>query len=308
VTAASGTQFLRIGTRASTLARWQAAQVRQRLESAHRGLVCSERVLTTHGDRDGETPLPVLGGRGVFTDALENALQEGEIGLAVHSLKDVPVDLTPGLVLAAIGCREDPRDALLSAAGWTLETLPEGAVVGTCSIRRSAQLLAIRPDLRVRPLRGNVDTRLRQAAEGRFDAIVLALAGLKRLERTDLVTEVFAPDQVLPAPGQGALAMQCRGADSATLAWLAPLEEPAVRQETAAERAFLSGLGGGCTAPIAALGRVSAAGLRLTGLVASEDGRHRIVVTGSAPPDDAEELGRKLAAEALAQGAGALLP
>ena len=307
MTTASITRSLRIGTRASALALWQTAHVRQRLESAHRRLACSELVLTTHGDRDVETPLPVLGGRGVFTDALEHALREGEIDLAVHSLKDVPVDLTPGLTLAVVGCREDPRDALLSAAGWTLETLPEGAVVGTCSTRRSSQLRAQRPDLCLAPLRGNIDTRVRQVAEGRFAAIVLAAAGMARLGLTGLVTQRFEVDQMLPAPGQGALAVQCRAADAATLALLAPLEEPGVRAETDAERAFLSGLGGGCTAPIAALGRVSTAGLHLTGLVASEDGRHRIVVTGSAPPDEAEALGRKLAGEALAQGAGALL-
>lgn len=308
MTTASLTRTLRMGTRASALARWQTALVRQRLEAAHRGLVCSELVLTTQGDRDVQTPLPVLGGRGVFTDALEHALREGEIDLAVHSLKDVPVDLTPGLILAAIGCREDPRDALLSAAGWTLETLPEGALVGTCSTRRSAQLRAHRPDLRLAPLRGNIDTRVRQVADGRFGAIVLAAAGIARLGLTELVTQRFEPDQMLPAPGQGALAVQCRADDAATLALLAPLEEPAVRQETDAERAFLSGLGGGCTAPIAALGRVSAAELSLTGLVASEDGRQRIVVTGTAPPHDAVALGRKLADQALAQGAGALLP
>jgi hydroxymethylbilane synthase len=308
VTTTSVTHTLRIGTRASALARWQTALVRQHLESAHRGLVCSELVLTTQGDRDLQTPLPVLGGRGVFTDALEHALREGEIDLAVHSLKDVPVDLTPGLILAAIGCREDPRDALLSAAGWTLETLPEGAVVGTCSTRRSAQMRAHRPDLHLVPLRGNIDTRVRQVAEGRFAAIVLAAAGIGRLGLTELVTQRFEPDQMLPAPGQGALAVQCRADDVATLALLAPLEEPAVRQETDAERAFLSGLGGGCTAPIAALGRVSAVRIHLKGLVASEDGRQRIVVTGTAPPNDAVALGRKLADQALAQGAGALLP
>ncbi|MFN2317337.1 MAG: hydroxymethylbilane synthase [Gemmatimonadales bacterium] len=308
MTTAFLTHTLRIGTRGSTLARWQTALVRQRLESAHRGLICSELVLTTHGDRDVQTPLPVLGGRGVFTDALEHALRGGEIDLAVHSLKDVPVDLTPGLILAAIGCREDPRDALLSAAGWTLDTLPEGAVVGTCSTRRSAQLRAHRPDLRLAPLRGNIDTRVRQVAEGRFAAIVLAAAGIARLGLTELVTQRFEPDQMLPAPGQGALAVQCRADAAATRALLAPLEEPMVRQETDAERAFLAGLGGGCTAPIAALGRARWGALHLNGLVASEDGGLRITVAGSAPPEEAVALGRKLADQALAQGAGALLP
>lgn len=308
MTRASATRTLRIGTRVSALARWQTSLIRHRLESAHRGLTCSEIVLTTQGDRDLQTPLPVLGGRGVFTDALERALLEGEVDLAVHSLKDVPVDLTPGLVLAAVGCREDPRDALLSVDGWTLETLPPGALVGTCSTRRSAQMLAQRPDLRLAPLRGNIDTRVRQVAEGRFAAIVLAVAGIGRLGLMELVTQRFEPDVMLPAPGQGALAVQSRGDDLATLALLAPLEDPVVRQETDAERAFLAGLGGGCTAPIAALGRASAAVLHLRGLVASEDGRQRIVVTGTAPPDEAMALGRELAVQALAQGAGDLLP
>jgi hydroxymethylbilane synthase len=300
-------RVLRLGTRASALARWQTALIGRRLEAAHRGLVCREQILTTWGDRDVSTPLPALGGRGVFTDALEHALCRGEIDLAVHSLKDVPVDLTAGLILAAIGCREDPRDALLSAAGWTLTTLPKGSVVGTCSARRSAQLRALRPDLNLVPLRGNIDTRVGQVATGRFDAIILAAAGVARLGLTELVTQRLEPDQMLPAPGQGALAVQCRVADAATRALLAPLEDPMARQETDAERAFLSGLGGGCTAPIAALGRIEPTGLRLSGLVASDDGRQCIVVTGTAPPHEAVALGWRLADQALAQGAGKLL-
>lgn len=304
----AGTSTIRLGTRGSALARWQSAQVARQLESREPGLVCAVVVFTTQGDADHETPLPVLGGRGVFTDALERALFEGTIDFAVHSLKDVPVDLTPGLVLGAIGLREDPRDALLSARGWTLATLPTGATVGTCSTRRGAQLLAARPDLRLAPLRGNVDSRVQAVAEGRWDAAVLAAAGVRRLGLTDLVTAWLDPEVVLPAPGQGALAVQCRAADDDMLVRLGRLDDRAVRLETAAERAFLAGLGGGCTAPIAALGRTSAAGLHLRGLVASEDGRHRIVVTGAAPPDEAEALGRKLAVEALARGARALLP
>lgn len=308
MTTATRATSLRVGTRASALARKQTGLIRTHLESRHQGLVCHEVILSTQGDRDVQTPLPELGGRGVFTDALEHALLGGEIDLAVHSLKDVPVDLTPGLVLAAICCREDPRDVLLSAEGWTLDTLPHGAVVGTCSTRRSAQLLATRPDLRLAPLRGNVDTRLRHLAESRFAAIILAAAGIARLDRTELVTEALAPERMLPAPGQGALALQCRAADASTRALLSDLDDPISRGETDAERAFLAGLGGGCMAPIAALGRGRADHIHLTGLVSSEDGRQQVRVEGTAPLGEAATLGRELAAEALGRGAGSLLP
>lgn len=298
---------IRLGTRASALALWQTRLVRYRLESCHAGLACDEVVFRTQGDRDETTPLPVMGGRGVFTDALEQALLDSRIDLAVHSLKDVPVEPTPGLVLGAIGLRADPRDAVLSASGWTVATLPEGAVVGTCSVRRSAQLLALRPDLQLAPLRGNVDTRVRHAAEGKYAAIILAAAGIRRLGLTRLVTEYLAPSRMLPAPGQGALAIQCRAADLSALALVSALEEPAVRQETDAERTFLAGLGGGCTAPIAALGRVEGGALRLSGLVASEDGRELVRVKAEGLPSDALALGSALAEEAIRQGAQALL-
>lgn len=307
MTGARPPEPLRLGTRASALALWQTRFVRHRLESCHPGLQADEVVFRTQGDRDGTTPLPVMGGRGVFTDALEQALQDRRIDLAVHSLKDVPVEPTPGLVLAAICLRADPRDAVLSGSGWTLATLPEGAVIGTCSLRRSAQVLAIRPDLQLAPLRGNVDTRVRHASEGKYAAIILAAAGVRRLGLTRLITEYLAPDLMLPAPGQGALAIQCRADDARTLSLVAALEETAVRQETDAERAFLAGLGGGCTAPIAALGRVDAGVLHLRGLVASEDGGQVVRVEAAGVPSNASALGRSLAEEALRRGAGALL-
>lgn len=299
---------LRLGTRASALARWQTQTVRERLEALDAELSCEEIVFRTQGDRDAATPLPAMGGQGVFTDALEHALLADEIDVAVHSLKDVPVDLTAGLTLAAIGLREDPRDALLSARGWTLATLPQGAVVGTCSLRRSAQLLALRPDLHLAPLRGNVDTRIRQVTAGRFDAIILAAAGVKRLGLTSQVSEILDPAVMLPAPGQGALAIQTRGGDERALGLVRQLEDTAARQETDAERAFLKGLGGGCTAPVAALARAEGGTLRLRGLVASVDGRERVAVEGSAPLREGAALGHALAKEALARGAGALLP
>lgn len=300
-------RVLRVGTRASTLARRQAGLIGGRVATLSPGWSCDEVVLTSRGDHDTETPLPELSTRGIFTDVLERALLAGEIDLAVHSLKDVPVDPTPGLVLAAICQREDPRDVLLSTGGWTLDTLPANAVVGTCSTRRSAQLLARRPDLRLSPLRGNIETRLHRLAAWPLAAIVLAAAGLLRLGRTELVTQHFDPEQMVPAPGQGALAVQCRADDEPTRRLLDSLDDPVARGETEAERAFLAGLGGGCTAPIAALGRVQQGNLHLIGLVASPDGRHQVRVTGAAPLADAASLGRALADEAWRRGAGAML-
>jgi hydroxymethylbilane synthase len=212
----------------------------------------------------------------VFTQELEQALREGAIDLAVHSLKDVPVEPSPGLTLAAVGMREDPREVWISAKGWTLATLPAGAKVGTCSTRRAAQLLVHRPDLQLAPLRGNVDTRVAKAQAGEFDAIVIAAAGVHRLGLSSAITEYLPLEIMLPAPGQGALAVQCRGDDSAMLELLRGLEETEVRAATDAERGFLEGLGGGCAAPIAAFGEVVGGRLHLRCLVLSLDGRRQI--------------------------------
>lgn len=297
--------MLRVGSRGSRLARWQAHQIAAALSA--QGVQSVERVVATLGDRETETPLPALGARGVFTDALEAALLGGEIDLAVHSLKDLPVDPTPGLVQAAICRRADPRDALVSASGWTLDTLPPGARVGTCSLRRNAQVRGRRPDLRLLPLRGNVDTRVRLALAGRYDAIVVAAAGLERLGLQAKVTELFDPAVLLPAPGQGALAVQCRESDRRTVEMVAVLDEASVRAETAAERAFLAGLGGGCTAPIAALGKVGEGRVHLRGFVGSADGRRRVEVQGCAEERAAIALGARLADDALHLGAAELL-
>ena len=302
---------VRLGTRASPLARWQTAHIGAALRVRHTGLACTEVTLSTEGDRDERTPLPEIGGKGVFTEALEAALRAGEIDVAVHSLKDVPVEETSGLVLAALCFRTDPRDVVVSRDGHTIASLPRGARVGTCSTRRSAQVLALRPDIQLVPLRGNVDTRVRKALDGQYDAIVIAAAGVTRLGLADAVTDYLPLDQVLPAPGQGALAVQCRADDADVLALARGLDDADVRAATEAERGFLEGLGGGCAAPIAAHARVEERppGRRVVvrGLVASLDGRTVIRVEGSGGADHARATGLQLAADARLRGAEALL-
>ena len=306
-----GSQVLRIGTRASRLARWQTDQVVRLIGNRRPALACVVVPMATEGDGDVRTPLPEIGGRGVFSEALEQALLGGGIDLAVHSLKDLPVEETPGLSIAATCCREDPRDVMISRERWTLATLPSAAVVGTCSTRRQAQLLAARPDLDIRPLRGNVDTRVRRALDGDYGAIVIAAAGVLRLGLGASIAEYLSLDAFLPAPGQGALAIQCRGDDEATREVVSALDEPDVRAAVDAERTFLAALGGGCSAPIAAFGRVERSGpaprLHLAGLVGSRDGRRMIRVAGEADVEQAAALGRRLADAARAQGAAALL-
>ncbi|HET7378332.1 MAG TPA: hydroxymethylbilane synthase [Anaerolineae bacterium] len=300
---------LTIGTRGSALARWQTDWVIERLKKSWPGLECQIKLFHTSGDKILDKPLPEIGGNGLFTEELENALRAGEIDLAVHSLKDLPIDDAAGLTLGAICVRTDARDVLISGQKHTLATLPPGARVGTSSLRRSAQLLAARPDLNLLPLRGNVDTRIRKALTGDYDAIVLAAAGVTRLDLGAHITEYLPFDAMLPAPGQGALAVQCRSNDQRTIDMLSPLDDLATRRCVTAERAFLNGLGGGCSAPIAALAqseiRRQASEIRLIGLVASIDGRRVIRVSGDGP--DPIALGSELAQRALAQGAGELL-
>jgi hydroxymethylbilane synthase len=295
-------------TRPSALARWQTRWVITALQQRHPGLACEEKVITTRGDKILDTPLPEIGGKGVFTQELEMELLSEAVHCAVHSLKDLPVAEPDGLTIGCIPVRAEVRDVLISRDGFTLATLPHGAVVGTSSLRRAAQLLAVRPDLRTQSLRGNVDTRLRKAMDGQYDAIILAGAGLTRLGLEENVTEWLPLDVVLPAPGQGALAVQCRSDDGPTLELLAALEDPATRRAVSAERAFLSGLGGGCAVPVAAYGEVTgarAAEVQLTGLVISEDGRRAIKVNGQGT--DALGLGSELAGQAISQGANQIL-
>ena len=296
------TRPLLIGTRGSALARWQTDWVCAALRRAWPNVESELKSFITSGDRILDKPLPEIGGKGLFTEELENALRRGEIDIAVHSLKDLPIDNAPGLTLGAICEREDARDVLISRDRWTLAALPPAARVGTSSLRRAAQLLAARPDLTLLPMRGNVDTRIRKAMNGDYDAIVLAAAGVLRLGLGEHISEYLSFDVMLPAPGQGALAVQCRADDSATLHLLASIDHPATRAAVTAERVFLKALSGGCSAPIAAYATST---LQLTGLAASPNDRRVIRVSGEG--HDPAALGFQLAQQALTQGAGELL-
>ena len=229
-------------TRPSVLARWQTQWVISALKSAHPGLVCEEKIIVTQGDKILDKPLPEIGDRGFFTEELESELLSGRVDCAVHSLKDLPVENPVELTMGCIPVRADVRDVLISARGYNLETLPPASIVGTSSLRRTAQVLSARPDLTISSLRGNVDTRLRKALEGQYDAIILAGAGLIRLGLENHVTKWLSLDVMLPAPGQGALAVQCRANDQRTQDLLAPLEDEPTRKTVTAERAFLQGL------------------------------------------------------------------
>jgi hydroxymethylbilane synthase len=296
-------------TRPSALARWQTRWVMQALQRLQPGLICEERVITTDGDRILDKALPEIGGKGLFTQELEAELLAGRVDAAVHSLKDLPVDNSTGLSLACIPARAEARDALISNKYHSLGGLPAGARVGTSSLRRAAQLLAARPDLTTASLRGNVDTRLDKALRGQYDAILLAGAGLTRLGLEAYVTEWLPLERMLPAPGQGALAVQCRADDRTTLELLAALEHSPTRKAVSAERGFLQGLGGGCAVPVAAYAEQiigeQGAEIRLTGLVISPDGTRAIRVAGQGT--DPQRLGDELSQQAIAKGAGEIL-
>jgi len=293
---------LRIGTRSSALAIGQAELVRALLESRWPHLTVELVPLSTRGDKEQDKPLPALGGKGLFTAELEAALRSGEIDLAVHSLKDLPTGSPPDLTLAAIPSREDPHDVLISRHGLPLEHLPPHPVVGTSSNRRAAQVRLLRPDARILPLRGNVDTRVRKALDpdGPYDAVVLALAGLIRLGLHAYATQILPLDLMLPAPGQGALGIQCRDKDERVMSYLRPLDDESTRVAVTAERAFLEGLGGGCALPVAALASVEAEIVYMRGLYVGEEGMP-IRVEGKRSMSDARQLGLTLAARVLAQ-------
>ncbi len=299
---------VRIGTRGSTLARWQTDHVASLLKAAYPALRVEIVVLTTRGDRELDAPLPQIGGKGVFTEELESALRTGEIDLAVHSLKDLPTDNPAGLAIGAIPARAPVEDVLVSSARYTLGTLPPGAVVGTGSTRRAGQLLHARPDLRCIELRGNVDTRVRKALDpaGPYQAIMLARAGLERLGQQDTISEILPLEVMLPAPGQGALAIQCR-AEAESQAWLDPLNHADTRAAVIAERAFLAGLGGGCSIPVAAYGCVEGEALVLRGRVTSLDGSRQVDARLSGARAEAETVGQALAQKVLAKGATEIL-
>lgn len=267
---------IRIGTRKSQLALWQSRHVAALIEAAWPDVRCELHHVVTQGDTQLDRPLPEIGGKGLFTSELEEQLRQAQIDLAVHSLKDLPVEDAPGLTVGAIPAREDVRDVLIAPQGMSLMELPTGAVVGTSSLRRQAQILAARPDIEVRPIRGNVETRLRKVAEGEYDAAVMAAAGLVRLGLTGAIAEWFTPELMLPAPGQGALGIQCRADDASILELLAPLDDPAARISAQCERRLLWALGGGCSAPIGAAAQWNAGAgtLRLTARVATVDGKY----------------------------------
>jgi hydroxymethylbilane synthase len=286
------------------------------LAQQHPGLEYKIVVITTTGDRMLDTPLPVIGGKGVFTAELEQALRERSIDLAVHSLKDLPTAPSPGLAVGAVVERADSADALVSRNGYSVRSLPNKASVGTSSSRRAAQLLHARSDLQIVDLRGNVGTRLRKALDpsGPYDAVVMALAALERLGRMEIVSEILPEDMMLPAPGQGAVAVQCRDeADGFGL--VLDIRHEATELETTAERAFLEGLGGGCAVPVAARARLGEDGwLRVGGRVLALDGSTRVdveaneqVPLGGGGRQVAYDCGLRLAAEALSQGAAELL-
>lgn len=299
-------RLIRIGTRGSTLALAQSTWVKEELLQREPALKVELVVIKTSGDRFADKPIAALGGKGVFTKEIEDALLRGEIDLAVHSMKDLPPELPAGLIIAAIPKREDPRDVLVSKHGAELASLPYGARIGTGSLRRQAQLLNYRPDLSLVPIRGNVDTRLRKLDQGELDALIMAAAGLKRIGHKNRIT-AYLPDEIcVSAVAQGALGLESRDA-SPVRELLAPLDDADTATEVAAERSFLKRLGGGCHVPIGARAKMDGEQLKIIGVVASPNGSAlcRGEITGHVT--DASDLGRRLAEQLLRDGADKLL-
>jgi hydroxymethylbilane synthase len=306
---------IRIGTRGSRLAQWQADWVAKRLRQLHPGLKVDLVEIKTRGDRDRNSPLAAIGGVGLFTKEIQRAVADGSVDAAVHSLKDLPTQGPADLILAAVPERADVADALISPVHQTIDALPKAGRVGTGSPRRRAQLLFLRPDLEVVTVRGNVETRLTQALEGRLDAVVLACAGLNRLGLERHVTQRLGPPEFLPAVGQGALGIECRRDDPAVLALLEPLDHPATRRAIEAERATLAVLEGGCTLPMAAWARdiedvhtdLDGPALVIDAVVFDPDGCACVKVSLLGPRDDPDDLGRRAGKALLDQGATRLL-
>jgi hydroxymethylbilane synthase len=289
---------LRLATRGSKLALIQTEIVADSLRAANPELEIEVITILTAGDRDQSTPLPEGEGAGWFTSAIQQALQRGEADIAVHSYKDLPTKRPEGLVIAAVPLREDPRDALVSRSGANLRNLPKGAVVGTSSPRRTAQLLELRPDLDVRAIRGNVDSRIAKVEAGDYEATVLALAGLRRLGLEGRANHVFGFEEMLPSPAQGALAVECRAGDAATRKALAAIDDPVLRQVVTAERTFLATIDGGCAFPAAAYAEHFGSTLKLNALIAAEGRLFRSKMAG--PAETASGLGKQLADELMA--------
>jgi hydroxymethylbilane synthase len=302
---------LRFGTRGSDLALWQTRYVMGLLQQAQPSLQTEYEIIKTRGDQILDTPLPLVGGKGVFTAELEAALHDKRIDCAVHSLKDLPTEPPAGLVIGAIPTRANPADVMVSREGYTLATLPEGAKVGTSSTRRAAQLLYKRPDLKLIDIRGNVDTRVRKALaiEGDYDAILLAYAGLERLGHLEVISQALDLDDMLPAPGQGAIAVQTRD-EAALIETLHPIHHRETALAVTAERAFLAGLGGGCSVPVAAYARFEDHRLILRGRVNAPDGSRQVdvsIMASVGDESDAYAAGTTLAQTALDQGAKQLM-
>ncbi|MNK70325.1 Porphobilinogen deaminase [compost metagenome] len=298
---------IRIATRKSALALWQAEYVKARLEEAHPDLLVTLVPMVSRGDKLLDSPLSKIGGKGLFVKELETALLENEADIAVHSMKDVPMDFPEGLGLFCICEREDPRDAFVSNTYASLDELPQGSIVGTSSLRRQAQLLTRRPDLEIRFLRGNVNTRLAKLDAGEYDAIILAAAGLIRLGFEDRITSAISVDDSLPAGGQGAVGIECRSADSEIHALLTPLHHQDTATRVTAERALNKHLNGGCQVPIACYAVLEGDQVWLRGLVGDPGGGLLLSAQARAPRGDAEALGVRVAEDLLSQGADAIL-
>ncbi len=300
-------KVLRIATRGSELALWQAEDVKAKLESLHQGLKIELVVLKTRGDKILDAPLAKVGGKGLFVKELENAILEGRADIAVHSMKDVPMDFPEGLGLAVICEREDPTDAFVSNQYDTLESLPKGACVGTSSLRRQCHIKAMRGDIHIEFLRGNVNTRLAKLDAGQYDAIILASAGLKRLGKADRIRQRLSPEQSLPAAGQGAVGIECRIDDQETRALIAPLQHEETATRVKAERAMNKTLNGGCQVPIAGFAKLESGQLYLRGTVADPNSDTILFAERDGPADSAEQLGRAVARDLLSQGADKIL-
>ena len=298
---------IRIATRKSALALWQAEYVKARLEQAHPGLTVSLVPMVSRGDKLLDSPLSKIGGKGLFVKELETALLENEADIAVHSMKDVPMDFPEGLGLFCICEREDPRDAFVSNTFASLDDLPQGSIVGTSSLRRQAQLLTRRPDLEIRFLRGNVNTRLAKLDAGEYDAIILAAAGLIRLGFEDRITSAISIEDSLPAGGQGAVGIECRSVDTEIHALLAPLHHADTAVRVTAERALNKHLTGGCQVPSACYAVLEGEQIWLRGLVGEPSGGVLLSADARAPRTSATELGVQVAEALLAQGAGDIL-
>ncbi|MGE5380096.1 MAG: hydroxymethylbilane synthase [Methylocystaceae bacterium] len=296
-----------IGSRGSKLALRQTELVAEGLQQIHNGLKVEIAVIHTQGDKVLDVALSKIGDKGLFTKEIEVALLNREIDLAVHSLKDMPTALPEGLELGAVLSREESSDVLVSPSGKKLAEMPSGAVIGTSSLRRQAQLLAQRPDLKVVDLRGNLETRIRKMQELKMDGIILAWAGLARMNMLDLVTEVLGPEVMLPAAGQGAMAIEVRKDDTEVKQLISVLDSLEARLETTAERAFLAGMGGGCQVPIGARGKVSGDRISLTGMVASLDGKKLIRIMDEKSAEQADLLGSELARQVIEMGGKQIL-